>query len=58
KKYREAIKCFDEILEVDPRHAETLYNKGKTLQKLGKYFEARTCFDEAAKIDPHLQGNE
>jgi len=51
-KYKEAIVCFNKVLEIDPRDAETWNNKGDALGTLGKYKEAIECYDTALKLNP------
>jgi tetratricopeptide (TPR) repeat protein len=36
----EALKCFDEAIEINPQFAEGWFNKGVVLKKLHKYDEA------------------
>jgi tetratricopeptide (TPR) repeat protein len=61
-KYKEAIKCYDRAIKVDPNNAEawcskgsTLHklNKDSTLHKLNKYKKAIVCYDKALEIDPN-----
>ena len=42
-----ALKCFDEALELQPKHAEVLVKKGGALEKLGRLDEAIDCYDRA-----------
>ena len=51
-KYEQAIEYYDNALEIDPKYALALSNKGATLDKLGKYKEAIECYDKALEIDP------
>ena len=51
-KYDEAIKAFDEALDLDPMSATAWSGKGTALQKLGKDDEAITAFDKALDLDP------
>lgn len=53
KKYEEAIKCFDKLIELDPNNARVWYYKGVLLYKLGKYEEAIKCFDKTLQINPN-----
>ena len=52
KRYDEAMKCYDKALEIDPKNANVLCNKGASLNELGKYDEAMKCYDKALEIDP------
>src|SRR5690348_194625 len=52
KEYDEAIECYDKALEIDPKDADALNNKGLALNKLGKYKEAIEYYDKASEIDP------
>jgi tetratricopeptide (TPR) repeat protein len=51
-RYEEALKCFDEALEINYKDSNIWNNKGVILYKLGKYKKALKCFDEALKISP------
>ncbi|MGI6022943.1 MAG: tetratricopeptide repeat protein [Methanoculleus sp.] len=50
--YKEAIRCYDRALEIDPEDAIAWSNKGNSLNKLGRYDEAIRCCDRALEIDP------
>lgn len=47
----EAIACFDEILALEPKHAETLIKKGEALERLRRADEAILCYDAAIAAD-------
>ena len=60
-KYQEAIECFDKVLEINPNHADALFDKagtlnnmGVALQKQGKYQEAMNYYNKALKIIPNF----
>ena len=55
-KYHEAIKCYDMILKINPKHEKALNNKGNALAKLGKFDDAIKCYDMAIKIKPDYNG--
>ena len=46
-----AIGCFDELLVLDPGHAEALVKKGAALEGLQRFEEAIDCFDRAIASD-------
>ncbi|MDM7934819.1 MAG: tetratricopeptide repeat protein, partial [Methanothrix sp.] len=50
--YEEAIRCFDEVLRLDPDNAEIWNIKGVALRNLGRYDDAIKCYDEAVRLDP------
>ncbi len=52
--YEEAIKCFNNEIEINPDIYEAWYNKGVILQKLGKNEEAIKCYDKAIEIKTGL----
>ncbi len=50
----EAIACFDEVLKLDPVHAEALLKKGLAFEQLKQDREALECYDRAIKADPKM----
>jgi tetratricopeptide (TPR) repeat protein len=42
-----AVACFNEILKLDPNHAEALVKKGVALEQLDRLEEAIACYDRA-----------
>jgi tetratricopeptide (TPR) repeat protein len=50
--FAEAIRCYDKVLDIDPKAAYAWANKGNSLSNLGQYKEASICFDKALDIDP------
>ena len=46
----EAIVAYDKAIEIDPEFAEAWYNKGITLDKLGKHEEAVVCYNKIGMI--------
>ncbi|PZO45949.1 MAG: hypothetical protein DCF15_21040 [Phormidesmis priestleyi] len=50
--YEEAIACYDAALAIKPDKHEALYNKGNSLDDLGRREEAIACYDAALAIKP------
>lgn len=53
-RYKEAIECFDKVLDFDPENASAWYNKGVNLQNLGRRQDSIKCYDKALEIDPKI----
>src|SRR5450830_616812 len=51
-RYEEAILCYDQALELDPRCIAAWNNKGSSLYNLESYQEALNCCDKALELDP------
>jgi len=51
KKFKEAIRCYDKALEIEPRFSHFFYNKGNALAFMRKYEKAIECYDRALKLD-------
>lgn len=51
KRYQDALKVFDKLLEIEPDNFEALANKGTTLATLKKYKEAIKACDMALAIN-------
>jgi tetratricopeptide (TPR) repeat protein len=49
-----ALKCYDEVLSLDPQHGEALVKKGVALERLKKLNEAFECYDRAIALDDSL----
>ncbi len=47
-----AIRAFDKVLAVDPKHVPALTAKGASLATLGRHEEALRCFERAIEEDP------
>jgi tetratricopeptide (TPR) repeat protein len=54
KRYDEAIKAFDEAIELKPDYAKAYNNKGITLKNIGKLDEAINAYDKAIELRPDL----
>ncbi len=50
--FESAIQCFDEVLRIDPQHAEAWMLKAIALTGLTRYQEAIESFDRALDIEP------
>jgi tetratricopeptide (TPR) repeat protein len=46
-----ALECFDQVLSLDPKSAETLIKRAGTLEKLNRFEEAISCYDQAIAAD-------
>lgn len=44
--FNKAIEYFDEALMIDPNYIDALYNKGRTLEEMGRYAGARDIYNE------------
>jgi tetratricopeptide (TPR) repeat protein len=53
-KHEEAMRSYDNAVEIQPECYDAWNNKGNVLQKLGKYEEANKCYDKAIKTKPDL----
>ena len=42
--FRKAMKCYDEVISMDPNDPSAYYNKGLSLQDFGKHRQAISCF--------------
>jgi len=52
-RYEEALKCYEELIKINPNYAEVWYAKGVVLRSLGRNEDAIKCYDEAIKINPN-----
>jgi tetratricopeptide (TPR) repeat protein len=50
--YDRAFLSYDRVLKMNPENPKALYQKGTTLQGLGRNDEALECFGNALKLDP------
>jgi len=48
--YEEAVRSYDISLKLDPGNADTLFDKGLTLKKLGREIDSQYCMEMAVKI--------
>ncbi|MCX8188068.1 MAG: tetratricopeptide repeat protein, partial [Nitrososphaeria archaeon] len=55
KRHYEEIKCYDEVLKINPNDYRAWRDKGLTLAHLGRNEEAIKCFDEALRINPNSE---
>ena len=51
-KFREAMKCYDAVIGMDPNDPSAHYNKGLSLQDFDKHRQAVSCFTKAIKLMP------
>ena len=53
EKYEKAIKCYDEIIKINPNCSEAYYNKGIALYNLNRKDEVLKCYDKIIEINPN-----
>lgn len=51
-KYEEAIRCFDQAVEIDPNLAYIWNDRGLCLKEMGKFDDAQTSFERALALSP------
>jgi len=52
KRFADAIKKYEDVLQIEPDNLIALNNKGYSLSKLKKYSEALSCYDESLRKNP------
>ena len=50
--FEDAVKCFQESVELQPGVAQTHLGMGKALSKLGRNMDAEICFTKALQLSP------
>ncbi len=50
--YQKAIAEYDEYLEYNPRHIQSLYNRGRAYEELGDFDKSLTNYQEILELDP------
>lgn len=50
--YEDAVRCYEEAIELDPSNYPAWELKGLALRSIGRYQGALECFDRAIGIDP------
>ena len=53
RKYEEAIKNYDNVLELTPDYAAAWYHKGSCLSSLKRFQQAISSYDKAIEIEPN-----
>jgi tetratricopeptide (TPR) repeat protein len=53
-KAKEAVSCYDEILKLEPNHAEALVKKGAALERLKQDDAAIRCYDRAIEVNQRM----
>ena len=51
----EAVKIFDESIEINPESFPAWLGKGLIFKSMKRYGESLTCFDKAIEIDPEIK---
>ncbi|MGB9587276.1 MAG: hypothetical protein ACPL7O_03765 [Armatimonadota bacterium] len=49
-RYKEALRCYDGMIEIDPRDAEASFGKDLALSILKGFAEARQAFEDAETL--------
>jgi len=52
QRWEDAERAFAAVLELDPRHEDSLYSRGNCLLELGRYAEAERCWEELLEVNP------
>lgn len=50
ERFKEAIKCFDDVIELKPQHADSWFYKGEAYEGCEEFEPAMKCFDEAIRL--------
>ena len=50
KKYDEAISDCESALSIDPKHSESIVQKGNAFLSLGRYDEAGACYESLRSV--------
>ena len=50
-----AIKLYNQVLEINPKHKGSLNNLGVVFRVLKKYHQAKSYFEKAIEIDPNYE---
>ena len=53
KRFADAIKKYENVLQIEPDNLIALNNKGYTLSKLKKHSQALSCYDESLRKNPN-----
>ena len=51
-KLEEAVEAYRGCLKLDPRHEESLFHLGTSLQQLGRYHEAANAYEQLLTLNP------
>lgn len=51
KNFKEAIKCIDKFMKLNPKNKDAWHAKGRLLERLGRKNEAKKCFKKAKELD-------
>ncbi|MDF9797144.1 tetratricopeptide (TPR) repeat protein [Catalinimonas alkaloidigena] len=50
--YKKAIEQYNEYLEYQPTHVESMYNRGRAYEELGEFKKSLASYEEALEVDP------
>ena len=55
KRYKEALRCYNNALHIRPNYVAAFNNKGFVLDELGRQEEAIKCYDRASEIESGVE---
>ena len=53
-RYGDAIRCYQQVVSLQPEHSNALFNMGSALQRLQKLPEAVVCYQKVLTIDANF----
>ena len=52
---KEATKCYDRSISLNPKQARFWISKGLFLDKIGRHADAQECYKIALELDPNAE---
>ena len=53
EKYKEAIVCYNKVIELNPNYKDVWFWKGRCLSDMQRYEEAIICFNKSIELNPN-----